>query len=419
MVKRSSELLFGPYSSDIHEGINFARMREERAAKARQTLKKYGLPAMLVSGEPNVRYLMGFSWAEFQPNMCYTLFFAEHEPILFAHAGSFHQMPDQAPWIKHWRIGRSWLQHICGPEAAREEAKLFAKEISQELKKKGLQTEKLGIVGFDDLAREVLKEQGLKVVDGWLALLEASATKTVDEINCLKMTASICGAGWQRILEVLRPGVPAITVRHMAEQAQAQAGATYPHCGLMSGPWGFPRTITYVNRIIEHGDLVYAPMCGTAYMGYHACLYRTFIVGREPTAKEKDWYKQMKERLDTAIEATKVGASTADIAKAFPPASKWGFKDEVEILTVEVGHGIGLTCLSPATVHYNSPVINRQWSIKHPQTIEEGMVIAYESLEGEWRVGGVRMENMVVVTKDGAEIIDLFPREEILVAGGR
>ena len=83
-----------------------------------------------------------------------------------------------------------------------------------------------------------------------------------------------------------------------------------------------------------------------------------------------------------------------------------------------MGHGIGLVGLQdPCFVHYNIPAINRQWSLDHPQMIEEGMVIAYESLEGERRVGGVRMENIVVVTKDGAEIIDHFPRDRILVAG--
>ena len=44
------------------------------------------------------------------------------------------------------------------------------------------------------------------------------------------------------------------------------------------------------------------------------------------------------------------------------------------------------------------------------------MTIAVESREGETRVGGVRLENMIVVTKNGAEILDHFPREEILVA---
>jgi Xaa-Pro aminopeptidase len=90
---------------------------------------------------------------------------------------------------------------------------------------------------------------------------------------------------------------------------------------------------------------------------------------------------------------------------------------QAEVLTVEIGHGVGLVNLGGRHAHYNRPVINRQWSMKHPQVFEPGMVIAVESLEGEHRVGGVRLENMAVVTERGAEIIDFFPRDEILVAG--
>jgi len=417
MVKMVPELTYGIDYTDTFEGINFARMREERAAKAKQVLRQHGIPAILVTGEPNVRYLTSFSWSEFQPFLSYTLFFAEHDPIIFAHAGSFQQMPDQAPWIKQWRIARAWLQGICGPEAAQEEAKLFAREIYEELKNRGLVKEKLGIVGFDRLAWGALEQEGIVLVEGGPLLLEASKTKTKDEINCLKLAASFCSSGWQRALEVLKPGVERDWVMRQVLGSIAEAGATYANGGLLSGPMSFERNLSYQNRRIEYGNLLYIPFCGTSYLGYTACLYRTFIVGRKPTAREKDWFKQMKERLDACIEATKIGASTADIAKAFPPASRWGYKDEVEVLTVEIGHGIGLVGLASGRMHYNYPVINRQWSVKHPQIIEEGMVIAYESLEGEHRVGGVRMENMVVVTKNGAEIMDFFPRDEILVAG--
>jgi Xaa-Pro aminopeptidase len=74
---------------------------------------------------------------------------------------------------------------------------------------------------------------------------------------------------------------------------------------------------------------------------------------------------------------------------------------------MEAGHGIGLN-------NYELPCINRQWSLKYPQVFEPGMTIAIESREGEVRVGGVRLENMVVVREHGAEIMDYMPRERIL-----
>ena len=62
----------------------------------------------------------------------------------------------------------------------------------------------------------------------------------------------------------------------------------------------------------------------------------------------------------------------------------------------------------------------RQWA---PATvvIHQGLIPVFvqwneRSREGERRVGGVRLENMLVVTKTGAEIMDYFPREEILIA---
>jgi Xaa-Pro aminopeptidase len=65
MVKMASKLTFGTSRSDLREDINIPRMREERAASMKQVLKREGIPAVLVTGEPNVRYLTGFSWAEF------------------------------------------------------------------------------------------------------------------------------------------------------------------------------------------------------------------------------------------------------------------------------------------------------------------------------------------------------------------
>ncbi len=125
-VHYADKLHFGPTSNDVHEGIDLARMRADRAARMRQVMQASGIPALLVTGAENVRYLVGFWWSEFQLQAAYALFFAEHDPVVYAPAGSYHQMPDQAPWIPHWRIARSWMGGTVMEGAAEDEAKLFA-----------------------------------------------------------------------------------------------------------------------------------------------------------------------------------------------------------------------------------------------------------------------------------------------------
>jgi len=410
MVTMAPKLTFGTATADWQERINVIRMREERAERARKVMRKYGIPALLATRTDNTRYLTGLRGPEFMPQLWYVLFFAEHDPVVFAHAGWHKQMPADAPWIKHWKVARSWLGGIGGPEVTQEEAKLFAADIHQELKERGLAGEKLGLLSMDGVARESLSALGINTVDFWPMMLEARATKTVDEINCLKTVAAICEAAWYRIWQEMKPGITDMELTRITVDALYKAGAEdSPPVAFRSGPASFDRGFDRPGRMFQFGDLAYAAMCGVGYLGYRSCNYRTFIVGRKPNDKEKDWYKKLLARIDAIIDGIKPGVSTADLAKHFPPATAWGYKDEVEVLTMEVGHGIGL-------YQYELPVINRQWSFNHPQILQAGMTFAVESREGEERIGGVRLENMIVVTENGAEVLDHFPREEILVA---
>ncbi len=416
MGRYASALTYTGIASDTMEGINVARMREQRAEKAKKEMKKQGIPALLVTDAPNVRYLTGFDFSEFQPYISYTLFFADHDPIVFAHAGSYQMMPEEMPWIKHWRIGRSTMQDICGEDAAVEEYDIFAKEIRGELEERKLAKEKLGIVGFDHMARNALNKQGLTVVEAYHLLQRVGTIKTQDEVNCLKIAASYATAGWHKFTEICRPGMTEGEVNRQVCEYMLSCGADKAHGLPISGPWTFERAITPHSRRIEYGDMFYYPLCGTSHLGYTICSYRCFKLGR-PTEKEKGWYKRVRDTLEQCVDATRIGNTTADAAKFYPPASKWGYKDEAEVLSICWGHGIGLITHEPSWVHYNPPAINRQWSLKHPQPFEEGMVIAYEDLEGEHRVGGARLEYMVHLTKNGPERLDFFPDEAIIPIG--
>jgi len=416
-IHYADKLHFGPASNDVHEGIDLARMRADRAARMRQVMKAAGIPALLVTGAENVRYLVGFWWSEFQLQAAYALFFAEHDPVVYAPAGSYHQMPDQAPWIPHWRIARSWMGGTVMEGAAQDEAKLFAEGVVAELSARGLAAEPLAVSEFDTRAIEALKARDIDVRPGLPLLMESSRIKTRDEISCLKMVASISTSGFQQALTSLRPGVLQSKVAKDVKRAVEDAGSEFGASKVMAGPLGFERGISGSDRRLEYGDLAYVLTCGTSFLGYTACLYRQYVVGRQPTAEEQGWYTELRDRMDAVISELSPGRSTADAAEHFKPASKFGFADEAELLTIEYAHGIGLVNVGSRFVHYNYPLINRQWSLQYPEEIEEGMVIAVEGIEGIHRKGGVRTESMVVVTADGPQLIDHFPRDEILVAG--
>lgn len=147
-------------------------------------------------------------------------------------------------------------------------------------------------------------------------------------------------------------------------------------------------------------------------MGYRTCYYRTLVIGSASHA-QIDAYKKCREILDMSIDAVKPGITTADIVKLWPKAQEFGFANEEDAFALQYGHGVGLST-------WEKPILSRLVSLDHPQVIEEGMVFALEAFwpsSDGW--SAARIEEEVVVTKDGPEVITRFPAEDLMVAGLR
>ncbi len=407
------KLAFGVGGTDWQERINFARMRQERLAKGQAMMKKYGLASALLTRGENIRYMTGVRGApEFAPQMRYALVFAEHEPILYEMGDAMEHHKAHCTWIKpeNWRYSFCWLGGCCGPEASADVAKKWAEAIVRDLKAKGLHREKLGVDAIDEVGRQALANVGIETQGVMPAMREARRTKTKEEILCMKMGVAISNVGYATVCQTLKPGLRECDVGGVVMDAMLKAGAEHANAGARSGPNTFEVFhLGNLDRVIQVGDLVYVNLCSTTYMGYRVCYYRTFIAGRRPNQKEKDWYRKLYDRIYAVIDEIKPGATTADAAKHLLPASTWGYEAEERLLVSEVGHGIGMT--------YDEPIISRIWSFDHPQPFEPGMVIAVECREGEPGYGGVRFEEMVVVTEKGHEIITTWPSEEIIPVG--
>jgi Xaa-Pro aminopeptidase len=177
----------------------------------------------------------------------------------------------------------------------------------------------------------------------------------------------------------------------------------------ISGERCSPHPHLYSDRVIRPGDQAFFDII-QAFHGYRTCYYRTFSVGTA-THAQVDAYKVCRDYLDAAIDLVRPGTSTREIAEVWPRAQEFGFDGEEEAFALQFGHGIGLS-------NWEKPVISRLVSLNEEIVLEPGMVFA---LETYWPAkdgySAARIEEEIVVTPTGHQIITRFPADELLVAG--
>jgi Xaa-Pro aminopeptidase len=109
------------------------------------------------------------------------------------------------------------------------------------------------------------------------------------------------------------------------------------------------------------------------------------------------------------MDGIKAGNTTWDICKKWPDSpGYWGYDNWDDVMALAVGHGIGISL-------HEEPFFTYPTSKANPVKLEEGMVLAVENWTGE-RDGkfGIRLEENVAVTKDGYDLLTLYPVDEII-----
>ena len=264
-------------------------------------------------------------------------------------------------------------------------------------------------------------------------ILEQRQTKDSQEIEYTKEACRIVHHGHQRILEILREGMTELELSSAVEDAHRKAG----HEGLYfmrqfdffmgRGPLasgvnlskiaGKIQSITGVGlspsipmgastKTINKGDMIVVDI-PTHYCGYHADQSRTYVLGKPPDIC-RTMYFGMKELADRIIEMLRPGIRCCDLyAEAFTIA-----KEELHMgpyfmrLGTDskrvpfIGHGVGLELNEPPLLGNNNH-----------EVLEEGMIIALE-LEMSASIGEVvKLEDTILITPEGVEVLTITPRE--------
>jgi Xaa-Pro aminopeptidase len=401
----------GHMQVDFEERVDFQRLHAYRLGRVRQALADSELGALLLFDQYNIRYVSSTVIGEWARDKLtrWCLLTGNGEPWVwdFGSAARHHRL--YAPWLaeKQSLAGMVGLRGAVSPKAG-----LFAQaaqEIRDILKAEGVTGMPLGIDVVEPPFLFALQDHGVEVRDGQQVMLEARMIKSQDELTLLNMAAAMVDGVYQDIYEALKPGMRENEIVALATKRLYEMGADCVEAiNSISGERCSPHPHNFTDRLIRPGDQAFFDII-MSFIGYHTCYYRTFNVGRA-TSAQISAYQKAREWMDAAIALIKPGVTTDTIARAFPRAQEIGFENEMAAFGLNFCHGIGLGL-------HERPIISRLNSFDDPMQIEAGMLFAVETYcPAADGISAARIEEEVIVTPHGAQIITLFPADELPIA---
>jgi Xaa-Pro aminopeptidase len=360
-----------------------------RLRRLQQALDQHRLDALLITHLPNIRYLCGFSGSSgaLVVTAARNIFFTDGRYSEQAHAEV------QGARIA---IARKASLVMAGEWLARNR-KTFGRKGPSRV---GIEGEHLTVAARSRLAG--ILPSNLRLREAPPLVEQARMVKDDEEIVRIREAVMLGANLFGRALERIRPGVKESEVAGEMEYAARKAGAQ---------EMSFPTIIAAGTRsAMPHGRASDAPIpsegfvvCdfGVILAGYCSDMTRTVYVGR-PTDETRGMYQAVREAQQAAVEAVRPGLSVGEVDRAARNVLrklKLG-----KYFTHSTGHGVGLE------IHEAPRVAAGQSEILSP-----GMVITIEPgvyVPGKW---GVRIEDMVVVTERGREVLTPTSKELIVV----
>ncbi|MBI2909114.1 MAG: aminopeptidase P family protein [Chloroflexi bacterium] len=389
---------FGFMGVDWEERINFDRLRRERVQKAKDALAKSDADVLFVFRDEDVRYLTGLR-GHLGP-VC-----AFHHSVVLPKGGdpilltNLHaHCKARMPWMPPGSIQTT-------PAGARfrskDGARLWAGHIRSLIG--DLVDGKIGVdiwtVDMEEGLREALPKA--QFVNGYKILLGAKMIKTKDELECQRAAYAITEAGMDAALRLLKPGIRECEVLAEAWRVFTNLGSEWTQCSniVASGPYTAPYRLFTSDRIIREGDPVILDI-GACFNGYWGDLTRTYICGDiMPTKELKALHQEDYDALFNACAAARPGNTNYDIWKNIQNEHSGGMSG---------GHSAGVSPWEPPYLSGYHP----EHTPDATTTLVPGMIFSVEPYAGIPGIGGIRLENNVIVTEGDPDIYSTYPFDE-------
>ncbi len=407
-------MALGKYAVDYEERINYERLRRERLQRAKDQIQAGGLGALVTWDEANIRYLTSYYvTTPMRPSETQCVFIPRNgEPILFG-GGTPREVERRMPWMQGRVQPTISAFKFNAADVDDISILVFVNTIARLMAEHGVEKEPLAIDGSTCglLLDRAFRRSGIQTVHGKPFMDRARMLKTADEVELMRITCANAESAFAAIAAAIRPGIRECDLVGIGIKALYQEGADHTEdlvccSGFNTNPYGW----SFSDKPVRPGDLIYIDVDGNSYQGYKSCVYRTFCCGKA-TTKQKELYAECHDMLYRAIAVVRDGVTDYDILAQWPDSPEyWGYDSWEEVMPYVCGHGIGLglhdaPMISPLRKAYGLP----------PVTLKSGMVIALETYAGhKGGRDGVRLEENLLVTQDGCEVLSRWPVAELM-----
>ena len=213
--------------------------------------------------------------------------------------------------------------------------------------------------------------------------------KSDEELEKLRMAAHIGDQILKKVLKEMKPGVTEKTMANLFRKYSDEManGVSFDPIVAFGSNAAVPHHHSGNTRLKKHDAILIDQ--GVNYKGYMSDMTRCFFIGKG-LQKVKLMYDRLREAQEAGVNMVRAGVKISDLAKAI----RGMLGKDAKFFTHSLGHGVGLEIHEDPGVSTRSDVL-----------LKPGMVITIEPGLYKAGIGGVRIEDTVIVTEDGCEVI--------------
>ena len=351
-----------------------------RIEKIKEILDELSLDAFYITHIPNIRYITGFSGSS-----AISIITKGRNYFIT----DFRYKEQSAKQVKGFEIAVNYL-------ALEEIKKIFANE---RFKNVGFESTRLTVHQLENLQKNFPDVKFTPISE---RIEKLTMVKTPNEIESLKKAAEITDKTFSKLLEIIKAGMSEKDVSAEISYWHKKFGAEKDSFDpIVASGWRgcLPHGIAS-DKIIQNGEMVTLDF-GCVYEGFCSDLTRTISVG-EPSDEMKKIYGIVYDSQLKAIKSARTGITTKELdssARDYIKEKGYGEK-----FGHGLGHGLGIE------VH-EMPSISQRMNVKLP----EGVIVTIEPGIYVENIGGVRIEDDVLIRNGGCEVLNKSPKELIII----